>query len=69
MLLLRASGWRISDILTLRHDTCLERNERGWFLCGDIHKTRVLGHHVPITDEIAVAVQAQRELTTRRFSD
>ena len=69
MVLLRASGWRISDILTLRHDTCLERNERGWFLCGDIHKTRVLGHHVPVTDEIAVAVQAQRELTTRRFSD
>jgi len=69
MLLLRASGWRISDILTLRHDTCLERNERGWFLCGDIHKTRVLGHRVPITDEIAAVVQAQRELTTKRFSD
>jgi site-specific recombinase XerD len=69
ILLLRASGWRISDILTLRHDSCLERNERGWFLCGDIHKMRVLGHRVPITDEIAAVVQAQRELTTRRFSD
>jgi len=69
ILLLRASGWRISDILTLRHDSCLERNERGWFLCGDIHKTRVLGHRVPITDEIAAVVQAQRELTARRFSE
>ena len=69
LLLLRASGWRISDILTLRHDTCLQRNERGWFLCGDIHKTRVLGHRIPITDEIAAVVQAQRELTTKRFSD
>jgi hypothetical protein len=69
MLILRASGWRISDILMLRHDTCLERNERGWFLCGDIHKTRVLGHRVPITDEVAAVVQAQRELTTRRFSE
>lgn len=69
MLLLRASGWRISDILTLRHDTCLERNERGWFLCGDIHKTRVLGHHIPITNEVAAVVQAQREFTIKRFSE
>ncbi len=69
ILLLRASGWRISDILTLRHDTCLQRNERGWFLCGDIHKTRVLGHRVPITDEIAAVVQAQKELVTSKFSD
>ncbi len=69
MLLLRASGWRISDILMLRHDTCLERNERGWFLCGDIHKTRVLGHRVPVTSEIAAVIQAQRELITKRFSE
>ncbi len=62
VILLRASGWRISDVLNLRYDTCLERTERGWWLCGDIQKTKVLGHKVPITAEIAAVVQAQCDL-------
>jgi len=58
VLLLRASGWRISDIFNLRYNTCLERTAQGWWLCGDIPKTQVLNHRVPITEEIAAVVQA-----------
>lgn len=58
VILLRATGWRISDILNLRYDSCLERTVQGWYLCGDIKKTQVLNHRVPITDEVALIVQA-----------
>jgi hypothetical protein len=57
VILLRASGWRISDVLNLRYDKCLDRTSQGWYLCGDIPKTNVLNHRVPITDEIASIVQ------------
>ena len=55
---MRASGWRISDILNLRYDKCLKRTEQGWWLCGDIPKTNTSNHQIPITDEIAAVVQA-----------
>lgn len=58
VILLRATGWRISDIMNLRYDNCLERTAQGWWLCGDISKNNVLNHHVPITDEVAAVVQA-----------
>lgn len=58
VLLLRACGWRISDILNLKFDKCLDRTDQGWYLCGDIVKTQVLNHRVPITDQLALAVQA-----------
>jgi integrase len=66
---LRASGWRISDVLNLRHDTCLEHDDRGWFLCGDIPKTNVVGHKVPLTDEVAALIQAHGEWVRGRFSE
>jgi integrase len=58
VILLRASGWRISDILNLRYNSCLDRTAQGWWLVGDIPKTQVLNHRVPITDEVAAVVQA-----------
>lgn len=58
IVILRASGWRISDILNLRYDTCLDRVSEGWYLCGDILKTQVLNHRVPITDEVYAVIQA-----------
>jgi integrase len=58
VVLLRATGWRISDIMNLRYDNCLERTAQGWWLFGDIPKTHVLNHHVPITDEVAAVIQA-----------
>lgn len=61
VVLLRASGWRMIDVLNLRYDTCLEKTESGWWLCGDIQKTQVVGHRVPITEEIAAVAQAQQQ--------
>ena len=58
VLLLRACGWRISDILNLKFDKCLDLTGQGWYLCGDIVKTQVLNHRVPITDQLALVVQA-----------
>lgn len=58
VILLRASGWRISDIFNLNYNTCLERTAQGWWLCGDIPKVQVLNHRVPITDEVAAIVEA-----------
>jgi hypothetical protein len=69
VILLRASGWRIGDILNLRYDTCLERTPSGWWLCGDILKTEVLNHKVPISDEIAALAAAQCELIKEHFSE
>jgi integrase len=57
VILLRATGWRISDILNLRYDRCLDHTTQGWWLCGDIPKTRTLNHRVPITDEVARVIQ------------
>ena len=57
VILLRATGWRISDIFNLRYDTCLEQTTQGWYLCGDIVKTSVLNHRVPITEEVASIVK------------
>ncbi|MDO0825381.1 tyrosine-type recombinase/integrase [Desulfosporosinus nitroreducens] len=58
VILLRASGWRISDIFNLRYDTCLDQTSQGWYLCGDITKTSVSNHRVPITDEVAAVIKA-----------
>ena len=68
VVILRASGWRIGDVLNLRYDTCLEHTSSGWWLCGDILKTEVLNHKVPISNEIASIVAAQRELVKKHFS-
>lgn len=57
VILLRASGWRISDILNLKYNECLQKTSQGWYLCGDIVKTEVMGHRIPITDEVAAIVK------------
>jgi len=43
----------------IQHDTCLEHTANGWWLRGDIQKTDILNHKVPISDEIAAFVTAQ----------
>lgn len=65
VVLLRATGWRISDILNLKLDTCLVRKPTGWWIRGDISKSAVLGHEVPISDEVAAVVQAAKELAEK----
>jgi integrase len=59
MVVLRASGWRISDVLALKWASCLEQRNEKYCLVGDIQKTRVLGHTIPISQEVAQVVQAQ----------
>lgn len=68
VILLRASGWRISDVLNLRYDTCLEHTASGWWICGDILKTQILNHKVPITEEIAAFVSAQCTVVQEKIS-
>lgn len=38
VILLMATGWRISDILNLRYHNCLLYHREGWYLQGDIKK-------------------------------
>lgn len=68
VIILRASGWRIGDVLNLRYDTCLKQTSSGWWLCGDILKTNVLNHKVPISGEIALVIAAQREFVQEAFT-
>jgi integrase len=68
VIILRASGWRISDVLNLRYDTCLQRTSSGWWLCGDILKTEVMNHKVPVSEEIAAIIAAQQEHGRKNIS-
>jgi integrase len=62
-ILLRESGWRGTDILNLRYDSCLEYlwNEREKtyipYLCGEITKTGIPLLKIPIRQEVAVMVK------------
>lgn len=57
VILLRASGWRISDILNLKYHNCLSEINNEFYLCGDIVKTKVMGHRIPISVEIAHIIE------------
>lgn len=50
VVLLRASGWRISDILNLRYDTCLDRTDLGWYLhvTSRRHRSLVTASQLPM---------------------
>jgi integrase len=67
-IVLRATGWRISDVLMLKMEACLEQTDKGWWICGDISKTQVLGHRVPITKEVAEVIIAQQALVRQESS-
>jgi len=62
VILLIASGWRGSDVLHLKYDTCLEHTAQGWYLRGDIPKVRMIGHRIPITDEVKAVVETVSEI-------
>ncbi len=68
VILLRASGWRISDVLYLKLSTCLEQEAEKFWLVGDIMKTGVLGHKIPITKEVATVVLAQMEWVKQHYT-
>ncbi len=68
VLLLRASGWRISDVLSLHLETCLEQEGDKFWLSGDIQKTHMLGHKIPITQEVAAVILAQRAWVKQHYT-
>ncbi|HEY7122996.1 MAG TPA: tyrosine-type recombinase/integrase [Ktedonobacterales bacterium] len=75
VILLRASGWRISDVLNLRYDTCLKRSfnrdkqQHEYSLIGDIPKTQILEHDIPISAEIAALIETQSALAKQISSE
>lgn len=68
VLLLRASGWRISDVLSLHLEACLEQEGDKFWLSGDIQKTHMLGHKIPITQEVAAVILAQRAWVKQHYT-
>ena len=52
----------------LKWDTCLEQEEEKISLVGDIQKTRVLGHKIPIAKEIAAVVLTQIEWVKQHYT-
>ena len=68
VILLRASGWRISDVLSLKLDLCLEQDGDKYYLVGDIQKTRMLGHKIPIAKEVAAVVLTQIERVKQQYA-
>lgn len=63
-ILLRETGWRGTDILNLRYDQCLEflwnsrEEEYVPYLCGEITKTGIPMHKIPIRPEVAEMVNS-----------
>lgn len=66
-ILLRETGWRGTDILNLRYENCLEYKwnslEKRYvsYLCGEITKTGIPSHKIPIRDEVADMVKKLEE--------
>lgn len=65
--LLRESGWRGTDILDLRYDTCLDHiwnKEEGRYvpyLCGEITKTGIPRLKIPIRDDVAEMLESLKK--------
>jgi integrase len=59
ILLMEATGFRISDVLTLKLN-CLLNKDDGYWIVGDQRKVNETNHQVPVTNEIAQIVQAQK---------
>jgi integrase len=74
-ILLRESGWRGTDVLNLRYDSCLEHlwnaNEKEYipYLCGEITKTRIPLLKIPIRREVANMVKKLADEATKRSTD
>jgi integrase len=60
ILVLEASGFRISDVCMLKMD-CLKKQDDGWWIVGNQHKLKELNHKVPISDDIARVILAQQK--------
>lgn len=67
ILLLEATGFRISDTCALKID-CLIQKEDGWWIVGEQRKVKDKAHRVPISEDIAKVILTQQELTRRKSS-
>lgn len=67
VLLLEATGFRISDTCALKLD-CLIHREDGWWIVGEQRKVKDKTHRVPISEDLAKVVLTQQELTRRKSS-
>jgi len=71
-ILLRESGWRGTDILNLRYDSCLEYLWNGHekeyipYLCGEITKTGIPLLKIPIRKEVADMAKKLADNATER---
>jgi integrase len=69
VIVLRATGLRVCDVLTLQYSKCLELVNNGWYVVADISKTKVINHRIPITEEVAFIIKQQSELAKQLFHD
>jgi len=74
-ILLRESGWRGTDVLNLRYNSCLEYLWNGHekeyipYLCGEITKTGIPLLKIPIRKEVADMVKRLAEEAAERSTD
>ena len=73
--LLRESGWRGTDVLNLRYDSCLEHLWNGHekeyipYLCGEITKTGIPLLKIPIRKEVADMVKGLVDDAVKRSTE
>jgi hypothetical protein len=60
---------QIADATRSPTAACLDRSASGFWLCGDSMKTQVLGHKIPISDEIASLIRVQCELVKEKYPE
>jgi hypothetical protein len=74
-ILLRESGWRGTDVLNLRYDSCLEylwnSHEKEYipYLCGEITKTGIPLLKIPIRKEVADMVKRLVDDAVKRSAE
>lgn len=68
VIILRATGLRISDVLAMKYNKCLELVNRGWYIITDISKTKVINHRIPITEEVALIIKEQIEIAKEFYN-
>ncbi|AOR24288.2 tyrosine-type recombinase/integrase [Clostridium taeniosporum] len=67
VIILRATGLRISDVLGIRYNKCLELINDGWYVVMDISKTKIENHRIPITKEVAFILQEQIKIAEKLY--
>lgn len=60
VIVLEATGFRISDVCSLKLD-CLKKDSGGFWIVGGQRKVKIERHKVPVSAEVAAVVQTQIE--------